>query len=96
MSGPGTGDECLRLAAYPRSQAKHALIGRINPCAIDVGICNDQPFMMWAGIGLDAMTVKKLKPRKRFEKYLSIAGIRCHDHLECHHLAWNEPARHRR
>ena len=28
--------------------------------------------MMWAGIGLDALTVKKLEPRKRFEKYLSV------------------------
>jgi len=35
-------------------------------------LCNDQPFLMWAGIGLDAMTVKKLDPRKRFEKYLNV------------------------
>jgi diacylglycerol kinase (ATP) len=43
-----------------------------TPCAVDVGMCNGQPFLMWAGIGLDAMTVQKLSPRKRFEKYLSI------------------------
>jgi diacylglycerol kinase (ATP) len=43
-----------------------------KPYAVDVGICNGQPFLMWAGIGLDAMTVKKQTPRKRFEKYLSI------------------------
>jgi diacylglycerol kinase (ATP) len=43
-----------------------------TPCAVDVGLCNGQPFLMWAGIGLDAMTVQKLSPRKRFEKYLSI------------------------
>ena len=43
-----------------------------TPCAMDVGLCNGQPFLMWAGIGLDAMTVQKLTPRKRFEKYLSI------------------------
>jgi diacylglycerol kinase (ATP) len=42
------------------------------PCAVDVGLCNGQPFLMWAGIGLDAMTVKKLDPRERFEKYLNI------------------------
>jgi YegS/Rv2252/BmrU family lipid kinase len=41
-------------------------------CPVDVGLCNGQPFLMWAGIGLDAMTVKKLDPRKRFEKYLNI------------------------
>jgi diacylglycerol kinase (ATP) len=41
------------------------------PVAVDVGLCNGQPFLMWAGIGLDAMTVKELAPRKRFEKYLN-------------------------
>ena len=41
-------------------------------CAVDVGLCNGQPFLMWAGVGLDAMTVKKLSPRKRFEKYINI------------------------
>lgn len=39
---------------------------------IDVGLCNQQPFLMWTGIGLDAMTVHKLEPRKRFYKYLSV------------------------
>jgi YegS/Rv2252/BmrU family lipid kinase len=41
-------------------------------CPVDVGLCNDQPFLMWAGIGLDALTVKALEPRKRFEKYLNV------------------------
>jgi diacylglycerol kinase (ATP) len=48
------------------------LLADENPCAIDVGLCNNQPFLMWAGIGLDALTVKKLEPRKRFEKYLGV------------------------
>jgi diacylglycerol kinase (ATP) len=48
------------------------LLAEVEPCAIDVGLCNGQPFMMWAGIGLDALTVKKLEPRKRLEKYLSV------------------------
>jgi len=38
------------------------LLVETPPCAVDVGLCNDQPFLMWAGIGLDAMTVKKLDP----------------------------------
>jgi YegS/Rv2252/BmrU family lipid kinase len=42
------------------------------PYAVDLGLCNGQPFLMWAGIGLDAMTVKKLDLRKRFEKYLNV------------------------
>jgi diacylglycerol kinase (ATP) len=48
------------------------LLAEVQPCSMDVGLCNDQPFLMWAGIGLDALTVKKLEPRKRFEKYLNI------------------------
>jgi len=48
------------------------LLAEAEPCAVDVGMCNGQPFLMWAGVGLDALTVKKLAPRKRFEKYLSI------------------------
>jgi YegS/Rv2252/BmrU family lipid kinase len=50
------------------------MLAEVTPCAVDVGLCNGQPFLMWAGIGLDALTVKKLTPRKRFEKYLNITG----------------------
>ena len=48
------------------------LLANMPPTPIDVGLCNGLPFLMWAGVGLDAMTVKTLGPRKRFEKYLSI------------------------
>ena len=37
--------------------------------AVDVGICNQFYFMMWAGIGLDAMTIHSLEPRIRLEKF---------------------------
>ncbi len=46
------------------------LLADAEPTAVDIGLCNGQPFLMWAGVGLDAMTVKKLEPRARFEKYL--------------------------
>lgn len=36
--------------------------------AIDVGTCNGQPFLLWAGIGLDALTIHTLEPRLRVEK----------------------------
>jgi len=65
----------INAFVWPHIQAlrqnTHLLI-ETPPCAVDVGICNGQPFLMWAGIGLDAMTVKKLDPRKRFEKYLNV------------------------
>ncbi len=42
------------------------------PChAIDVGTCNDVSFMMWAGIGLDALTIHALEPRIRLEKFFA-------------------------
>ena len=48
------------------------LLAQARPCPIDVGLCDGQPFLMWAGIGLDAMTVEKLKSRKHFEKYFAM------------------------
>jgi diacylglycerol kinase (ATP) len=40
--------------------------------AIDVGLCNGQPFLMWAGLGLDAMAIHQLEPRLRIEKYFNV------------------------
>ena len=39
---------------------------------VDVGMCNDHPFLLWTGIGLDAMTIQQLEPRPRFVKYVSV------------------------
>ena len=39
--------------------------------AIDVGVCNQQPFLMWAGLGLDALSVQKAEPRFRLEKFFT-------------------------
>jgi diacylglycerol kinase (ATP) len=41
-------------------------------CAVDVGVCNQYSFMMWAGIGLDALTIHSLEPRIRFEKFFNM------------------------
>lgn len=35
---------------------------------IDVGTCNEFSFMMWAGIGLDALAIHAIEPRIRLEK----------------------------
>ncbi|HLA06577.1 MAG TPA: diacylglycerol kinase family protein [Anaerolineales bacterium] len=49
---------------------KNASILANAPChAVDVGTCNQYYFMMWAGIGLDAMTIHSLEPRIRLEKF---------------------------
>jgi diacylglycerol kinase (ATP) len=39
--------------------------------AVDVGICNGQPFLLWAGMGLDAMTIHAIEPRLRVEKFFA-------------------------
>ena len=40
--------------------------------SIDVGMCNEFSFMMWAGIGLDALTIHSLEPRIRLEKFFAL------------------------
>lgn len=35
---------------------------------MDIGLCNHTPFLLWAGVGLDAFVVHHIEPRKRWEK----------------------------
>jgi YegS/Rv2252/BmrU family lipid kinase len=43
------------------------------PChRVDVGLCNRISFMMWAGIGLDAMAIQALEPRIRLDKFFAM------------------------
>lgn len=39
---------------------------------VDVGLCNGNPFLMWAGLGFDAMILQQLETRLRVDKYLSV------------------------
>jgi YegS/Rv2252/BmrU family lipid kinase len=39
---------------------------------VDVGLCNQVSFMMWAGIGLDAMAIQALEPRIRLDKFFAM------------------------
>ena len=49
-----------------------ALLANAPYHAIDVGACNQYSFMMWAGIGLDALTIHSLEPRFRLEKFFAL------------------------
>ena len=39
---------------------------------VDMGQCNEHHFMMWAGMGLDAMAIHAIEPRMRLEKFFAV------------------------
>ncbi|MFN2147202.1 MAG: diacylglycerol/lipid kinase family protein [Anaerolineales bacterium] len=39
---------------------------------VDLGVCNDHYFLLWAGVGLDAHIVNSIEPRERWEKAFGI------------------------
>ncbi|MBK7449678.1 MAG: hypothetical protein IPJ47_09710 [Anaerolineales bacterium] len=53
-----------------RENAKR--LANVEPQYVDVGDCNDQPFLLWAGIGLDAQTISKIEPRPRIFKHMAV------------------------
>jgi len=38
---------------------------------VDIGMCGDTPFLMWAGVGLDAFAIHHIEPRPRSEKFFA-------------------------
>jgi diacylglycerol kinase (ATP) len=38
---------------------------------VDIGICGETPFLMWAGVGLDAFAIHHIEPRPRWERYFA-------------------------
>ena len=38
---------------------------------VDIGLCGDTPFLMWAGVGLDAFAIHHIEPRPRGEKFFA-------------------------
>src|SRR5512146_1037531 len=59
--------------AYPWVLRRNIAILANAPCyAVDVGQCNQVYFMMWAGIGLDALTIQSLEPRIRLDKFFAM------------------------
>ncbi len=64
----------LRLFTWtrPRAHLHNArALADAPACAVDVGICNGQPFLLWAGMGLDALTVHTTEPRLRIDKFFA-------------------------
>ncbi|MBN2146568.1 MAG: diacylglycerol kinase family lipid kinase [Anaerolineales bacterium] len=42
--------------------------------AMDVGVCGAIPFVLWAGIGMDAFVIHHIEPRERWEKSFAAVG----------------------
>ncbi|HJS29956.1 MAG TPA: diacylglycerol kinase family protein [Anaerolineales bacterium] len=37
---------------------------------VDLGMCNGNPFLLWAGVGFDGYVIQNIEPRRRWEKKL--------------------------
>jgi YegS/Rv2252/BmrU family lipid kinase len=48
------------------------LLARSPVHMVDIGRCNDRHFMMWSGMGLDAVTVRQIEPRLRVDKFFTV------------------------
>ncbi len=48
------------------------LLAEAAVCPVDVGLCNDRHFVMWTGLGLDALAVRQVEPRQRIEKFFAV------------------------
>jgi YegS/Rv2252/BmrU family lipid kinase len=59
--------------AYPgRLQENARVLANAPIHCVDMGQCNEFPFMMWAGMGLDAMAIHTIEPRDRLEKFFAV------------------------
>lgn len=48
------------------------LLARAPILPMDLGLCNETPFLLWAGAGLDAAVIHRLEPRRRWEKPFTV------------------------
>jgi diacylglycerol kinase (ATP) len=59
--------------AYPGRLQENARTLATAPIhCVDMGQCNEHFFMMWAGMGLDALAIRSVEPRVRLEKFFAM------------------------
>lgn len=39
---------------------------------VDIGLCNTEPFLLWAGVGLDGFIVNRMEPRSKWRKHFAV------------------------
>jgi YegS/Rv2252/BmrU family lipid kinase len=59
----------FRLWAMSRNVRK---LASARVFRMDVGRCGDEHFLLWLGIGLDALTIRQIEPRPRLDKFVTI------------------------
>jgi diacylglycerol kinase family enzyme len=47
-------------------------LGGAEVRCVDLGLCNGMPFLLWAGVGLDAFIVHRIEPRARWMKHFAV------------------------
>jgi len=52
--------------------ASAQMLAKAPAYTVDVGLCNGRPFLLWAGVGLDAFIVHRIEPRASWEKYFGV------------------------
>jgi diacylglycerol kinase (ATP) len=57
---------------WSRLRANARLLAGAPAYRVDIGRCNEHSFMMWAGMGLDAMAIHAIEPRARIEKFFAV------------------------
>lgn len=65
----------LPILRWPTRQTLAAMARALTGAGtrvVDVGWCDKRPFLMWGGLGLDALTVHALEPRPRIQKHLTV------------------------
>ena len=50
--------------------ARRLADGRV--AVVDVGLCNAEPFLLWAGVGLDGFIINRMEPRGKWGKHFSV------------------------
>ena len=64
---PGLG--FTRLMALEESANR---LAQAQVYRVDIGLCNQIPFLLWAGVGLDGFVVHRIEPRSQWEKHFAV------------------------
>jgi YegS/Rv2252/BmrU family lipid kinase len=63
---PGLGFTRLMALEESANRLAHARVYRV-----DIGLCDNIPFLLWAGVGLDGFVIHRIEPRSQWEKHFA-------------------------